>query len=1001
MSTIKFISSPTETRKRNTPYDIWLDAGNTGTEADYELALHGYTSAQVRLMKKFQTAPTQTYKQEGGTDVTYTFDNGNISFAGSSAGWTKDPPTGAGDIYVIYALAVSKDSTDVISADEFTFPAILSTEGSEGQSGRSVTSVFVFKASSTQPSAPSGNISYDFSDGTISGLSDGWSRNTEGDKVWISFATASAILTQYDTTASLTNWSTPEVFKEKGAKGDKGATWYNGQDITGTTTYTGGHAGELGDMYLNSDTGNVYECTTAGTIYTAVWTYRSNIKGPQGEEGATWYSGVAITGTSTFTGGHAGELGDMYLNTETGNVYECTTAGTISTAVWTYRSNIKGPQGDLGEPAYVFDFMLESELFTVNKRLSTGTTDIAITRIIQGYSSSVVPTFTLDEDTYALNVVDFELDDDLIPIGIKVPYTFPLDKITITMSATDIPPVSRTIKSKDETEYNHNFGLKNTDPESFVDDKGRTCGLLDGDFFVAGSNHTRINQSAWVRDNNAWVELDSSNPQNIDKLMSLLNSVLKDGEVEDTGTFFSVWTEHLIASDIAVDKLTAKEAFIEKLKSTIAEFDNLTVNSSAKFKGEILNDIFETILTPSNSNTYIKGADTTEYWNKTRVYNKMLTVASASSISGMVALSNSTYSSTQLSYIRIGSGDVRVLEGITGTPTQSHSDSYTSHVKASLHISASARYQTWTDYSDGWEYVDSYTITDSPVPPQYIEPEPQNPYLGQTWVNTTNITQKGNRYSWTETTYEWSREEVEHAQASYITIKKNNTTIAIDTSYNDYLDVNKNDEISIIYSALSEQSDATIYNALYYIDNRNTVSSNPQLYDSNGNQVNISSNFSSATLTVKTSGNVTLFDTTNSSSWQDSERFMLFRAKISPNTSITGTITESYFDDDTSSFNITTCKNDGTLASYTTPQNLKINSLSISSSSMELSYSDGSNSYAIPFSGYVKKGYSFSIKCYTKAVGIYSKSIQPFDSSDTYYIGSENKQFTVYGAVFN
>ena len=45
----------------------------------------------------------------------------------------------------------------------------------------------------------------------------------------------------------------------------------------------------------------------------------------------------------------------MYLNTSTGAVYECTTAGAASTAKWAYKGSIKGatgsqgPKGDKGD----------------------------------------------------------------------------------------------------------------------------------------------------------------------------------------------------------------------------------------------------------------------------------------------------------------------------------------------------------------------------------------------------------------------------------------------------------------------------------------------------------------------------------------------------------------------------------------------------------------------------------------------------------------------------
>ena len=86
-------------------------------------------------------------------------------------------------------------------------------------------------------------------------------------------------------------------------------------------------------------------------------------QGPQGEKGDTgaagapgskWYTGDKITGTSTtetvFSGSGitSARVNDMYLNTSTGAVYQCTVAGAASAAKWKYVGSIKGAKGDTG-----------------------------------------------------------------------------------------------------------------------------------------------------------------------------------------------------------------------------------------------------------------------------------------------------------------------------------------------------------------------------------------------------------------------------------------------------------------------------------------------------------------------------------------------------------------------------------------------------------------------------------------------------------------------------
>lgn len=66
--------------------------------------------------------------------------------------------------------------------------------------------------------------------------------------------------------------------------------------------------------------------------------------------GSHWYTGTAMSGTSTATTYSYSacpqvKLGDIYLNTTYGYVYQCTTAGSGTTAKWTYKGSIKGAAG--------------------------------------------------------------------------------------------------------------------------------------------------------------------------------------------------------------------------------------------------------------------------------------------------------------------------------------------------------------------------------------------------------------------------------------------------------------------------------------------------------------------------------------------------------------------------------------------------------------------------------------------------------------------------------
>ena len=155
---------------------------------------------------------------------------------------------------------------------------------------------------------------------------------------------------------------------DTGAKGADGSKWLNGT-VAPTTQ------GVDGDWYLNTSNSDIYQ-KASGT-----WSKKGNIKGATGATGAKgekgepgsagakgdtgakgatgtrgskWYSGTAITGTST-TGTIFNASGitdalveDHYFNTSTGNVYKCTTPGAASVAKWVFEICLKGATGATG-----------------------------------------------------------------------------------------------------------------------------------------------------------------------------------------------------------------------------------------------------------------------------------------------------------------------------------------------------------------------------------------------------------------------------------------------------------------------------------------------------------------------------------------------------------------------------------------------------------------------------------------------------------------------------
>lgn len=135
---------------------------------------------------------------------------------------------------------------------------------------------------------------------------------------------------------------------DTGAAGAKGATGATGpQGAKGATGATGpqgpkGDTGATGPQGAKGATGAQGPKGDTGA---------TGAKGATGTRGSRWNSGTAITGISTtatvFSGSGITDalVNDYYLNTSTGYVYKCTTAGAASVAKWVYTGSIKGATG--------------------------------------------------------------------------------------------------------------------------------------------------------------------------------------------------------------------------------------------------------------------------------------------------------------------------------------------------------------------------------------------------------------------------------------------------------------------------------------------------------------------------------------------------------------------------------------------------------------------------------------------------------------------------------
>lgn len=151
----------------------------------------------------------------------------------------------------------------------------------------------------------------------------------------------------------------------KGDTGVRGTIWYRGTALVGTPSTPivfedSNIANSIeGDMYLNTETDNVYQCVLSGDALTAKWIYIANIRGLQGEQGLQGEKGeTGATGPKGDTGpqGPKGDQGEQGLQGEKGDKGD---------------PGETGPQGPAGPAPDTSVF--EKKHTTGNYTLATGT----------------------------------------------------------------------------------------------------------------------------------------------------------------------------------------------------------------------------------------------------------------------------------------------------------------------------------------------------------------------------------------------------------------------------------------------------------------------------------------------------------------------------------------------------------------------------------------------------------------------------------------------------
>jgi len=101
----------------------------------------------------------------------------------------------------------------------------------DAAAGSTTATVYLFKRAATTPALPSASITYDFTDGSATGITNGWSQTTpaaDGNPLWVT--TAFAIDTATTATIAAGDWAPAVIQAQDGAAGDNGLDGVDGTD---------------------------------------------------------------------------------------------------------------------------------------------------------------------------------------------------------------------------------------------------------------------------------------------------------------------------------------------------------------------------------------------------------------------------------------------------------------------------------------------------------------------------------------------------------------------------------------------------------------------------------------------------------------------------------------------------------------------------------------------------------------------------------------------------
>ena len=423
--------------ERDSDEFIWIrdkitltDNSVTYTTPYLATASNGWSNVRLTLYRRSESEPAPF---DGGT-LQYTYATNTIT--GDLGSWSKNPPSGTEPVWAIYATAFSNDEADTISPSEWTIPARISVEGTQGAKGESVVTLFLFQQADTRPAVPSGNVTYNIKTHAVTGAGS-WSKEVpEGSaKVWVTMATA---YTNTDSVTILpTAWASPEIFREKGV-GISDIDEYYAVSASNTTAPDDS---EFGEEVVQTTAEKKYLWCYEKVTYTD-GSYKLTSKriiGTYGEQGDKGDDGEDGIGIESITNYYLASSQNSGITSETAGFTE--TIQTISAEkkyLWNYEkitytdgsytnteACIIGTYGEQGESAKLLDVTSDLQAFRFDKDGNPYPNQVAtITVRKQGIGAD-----TEFEVSNGMNVADNSSE-------IKVtPYSAGMARVKLTNSA--------------------------------------------------------------------------------------------------------------------------------------------------------------------------------------------------------------------------------------------------------------------------------------------------------------------------------------------------------------------------------------------------------------------------------------------------------------------------------------------------------------------------------------------------------------------------------------